>query len=87
MKITVRKNKSMQKNQVKSFVRSNKIFIVFIAAFVMAALIFGIVFGVLAAVRRGAAIAEFSGVTIDKPTASYFTSFYKYYPKQIFTIC
>ena len=44
----------------------------------MAALIFGIVFGVLAAVRREAAIAEFSGVTIDKPTASYFTSFYKY---------
>ena len=78
MKITVRKNKGMQKNRIKSLAGGTKVLIIFIAAFVTAALIFGIVFSIIAAVRRESAAVEFSGVMIDEPTAAYFVSLYKY---------
>ena len=68
----------MQKKKLKSPIAGNKILIIFVAVFVAAAVIFGVVFGTIAAIRRARAVAEFSGVTMDEKTASYFASYYKY---------
>ena len=54
-----------------------KIILVSAAAFVLAAVIFGAVFGIAAAVRRAVSAAEYSGVSVDEPTASYLASYYK----------
>ena len=68
----------MQKKLKNAPFGGNKILLIFIVAFVSAALLFGIVFGVIAAIRQAKAAAEFSGVSVDEKTASYLASYYKY---------
>ena len=54
------------------------VIIAFVAVFASVALIFGAVFGIIAAVRKAVSAAEYSGVSVDEPTASYLASYYKY---------
>jgi len=58
--------------------KGQRLLLIFAAAFVGLALIFGLVFGIIIGVDRASAVAEYGGVTMDKKTASYFASYYKY---------
>ena len=57
--------------------RGQKILVIFIAAFVLAALIFAIVFGAIMAVRRAMAVVKYESVNIDEKTTAYLISYYK----------
>ena len=59
--------------------RGQKILVIFIAAFVLAALIFAIVFGAIMAVRRAMAVVKYESVNIDEKTTAYLISYYKYW--------
>lgn len=58
--------------------KGQKILLTFVCAFVAAVLVFGIVFGIIIGVQKAGAIAEYNGVTVDKSTAFYLASYYKY---------
>ena len=59
--------------------RGQKRLVIFIAAFVLAALIFAIVFGAIMAVRRAMAVVKYESVNIDEKTTAYLISYYKYW--------
>lgn len=67
----------MEKSKVK-LQRGQKILLIFVAAFLLAAVIFATVLGVMMASRQARAAVEYEGVTMDEMTASYFASYYKY---------
>ena len=58
--------------------RGQKILVIFVAAFVLAALIFAIVFGAIMAARRAMAVVRYESVNIDEKTTAYLISYYKY---------
>ena len=59
--------------------RGQKILVIFIAAFVLAALIFAIVFGAITAARRAMAVVRYESVNMDEKTTAYLISYYKYW--------
>lgn len=67
----------MEKSKAK-LQRGQKILLIFVAAFLLAAVIFVAVLGVMMASRQARAAVEYKGVTMDEMTASYFASYYKY---------
>ena len=62
----------------KNLGKGQKILIAFVCAFVAAVLMFGIVFGIIIGVQKASAVCEYNGVTVDKDTAFYLASYYKY---------
>ena len=58
--------------------RKNKFLITFICIFLSLVLILGAVLGIISVVRNSKAAAKYRGVTMDKETASFFVSYFKY---------
>ena len=71
--------KTMEKLKGIKLQRGQKILVIFIAAFVLAALIFAIVFGAIMAARRAMAVVRYESVNIDEKTTAYLISYYKYW--------
>lgn len=69
----------MEKVKGMRLQRGQKILVIFIAAFVLAALIFAIVFGAIMAARRAMAVVKYESVNIDEKTTAYLISYYKYW--------
>ena len=69
----------MEKVKGMRLQRGPKILVIFIAAFVLAALIFAIVFGAIMAARRAMAVVKYESVNIDEKTTAYLISYYKYW--------
>ena len=67
----------MEKAKVR-LQRGQKILLIFVAAFLLAAVIFATVLGAVTAARQARSAVEYGGVTMDEMTASYFASYYKY---------
>ena len=65
-----RKNGKMQRGQ--------RLLWGFVCAFIAVVIVFGIVLGIVIGVQMAGAAAEYKGVTMDKKTAAYFASYYKY---------
>ena len=75
----IRMKKTMEKLKGIKLQRGQKILVIFVAAFVLAALIFAIVFGAIMAARRAMAVVRYESVNIDEKTTAYLISYYKYW--------
>lgn len=58
--------------------RGQKILIVFVAAFVLAAMLLGAVLGISVAIESASAVAKYEGVNVDEDTAKFLSSYHKY---------
>ena len=67
------KNKNERQNK-----RKNAFLITFICIFLALVLIFGAVLGIVTAVENANAVVKYEGLTMDKETASFFVTYYKY---------
>ena len=67
------KNKNERQNK-----RKNAFLITFICIFLALVLIFGAVLGIVTAVKNANAVVKYEGLTMDKETASFFVTYYKY---------
>ena len=74
-----RMKKMMEKLKGIKLQRGQKILVIFVAAFVLAALVFAIVFGAIMSARRAMAAVRYESVNIDEKTAAYLISYYKYW--------
>ncbi len=75
----IRMKKTMEKLKGIKLQRGQKILVIFIAAFLLAALVFAIVFGAITAARRAMAVVRYESVNMDEKTTAYLISYYKYW--------
>ena len=67
-----------KKVKAKELQKGQRLLLTFVCVFVAIVLVFGIVFGIVIGVQKAGAVAEYNGITVDKETAFYLASYYKY---------
>ena len=71
-----KKDSKIQNNPKKK--RKNIFLTTFICIFLALVFVFGIVLGIITAVKNANAVVKYEGLTMDKETASFFVTYYKY---------
>lgn len=74
-----KKNQLLSKNKNKEQKRQKNVFLItFVCIFLALVLIFGAVIGIITLVKNTNAVVKYEGLTMDKETASFFVTYYKY---------